>query len=344
MKYIKGFDSLRAFSIIFVIITHLGLYTLLPDSDFIRDRLWKLFSGTTGVQIFFTLSGFLITTILFAEKERNGRINFKNFYIRRFIRLLPPLIVFYIIMGFLMSFGYLNTNIIGFLFSFFYVYNFIPNRFYTGEIGHTWSLAVEEQFYLTWPFIVNFVKRKFSFSIIIFITLILCIIAYYVFPKIDALKSFKHYRWFIPAIAPIMVGSYFSVLYKFNMIRPALLEKKQYLILLAILLFIFPLYTPMALMEIAPIFQASGISMFLIWIIYSQDSKFVALLDNKLLSYIGKISYGLYVYQGIFLRTSPGGKLAIQEFPLNICLTVAVALLSYELLEKPILKLKKKFK
>ena len=84
--------------------------------------------------------------------------------------------------------------------------------------------------------------------------------------------------------------------------------------------------------------------MFLVWVLYNQENRITILLDNKILNYIGKISYGLYVYQGLFLGTGPGGNLIIQQFPLNIGLTVVIAILSYEFVEKPILTLKSRFK
>ena len=60
------------------------------------------------------------------------------------------------------------------------------------------------------------------------------------------------------------------------------------------------------------------------------------------MNYLGKISYGLYVYQGFFLGTGPGGNIDVQSYPLNIILVFAVAILSYELIEKPVLGLKSK--
>ncbi len=148
MKYIKGYDSLRAVSILLVLFSHLGLYGLLPENDYIKDRVWSIISGTTGVQIFFTLSGFLITKILISEKNKFGNIHFKNFYIRRFLRLLPPLIFFYTTILFLMSTQQIQATKIGFLYSIFYAYNFVPKTYYTNELGHTWSLALEEQFHI----------------------------------------------------------------------------------------------------------------------------------------------------------------------------------------------------
>ena len=342
MKYIKGFDTLRGISIILVLLTHLGLYQHLPDNDFIKNRVWLLMSGETGVQIFFTLSGFLITRILLGELNVFDSINFKHFYIRRFLRLLPPLIVFYITIVILMYFRVIHTTFAGLLFSAFYLYNFVPMTYYTGELGHTWSLAVEEQYYLIWPFVVNYFNRKKGF---VFISLILmaCIVAVYIYPTLDFTANYKYTRWFIPAVAPIIIGSFFAWLIDKNEDKfSSYFRRKKTFLRVGILLFLSPLYLPFV--ELSFLFQASGVSLVLIWILFNQQSKITAILDNRILSYIGVISYGLYVYQGLFLRTGPNGDLWIQQFPQNIILTFLTAMVSYHFMEKPVLKFKKKFK
>lgn len=344
MKFIKGFDTLRGISIIFVLITHLGLYHLLPENSYIRQRVWLLMSGTTGVQIFFTLSGFLITKILLHELNEHNRINFLHFYVRRFLRLLPPLIVFYIITATLMHQGMIESTRFGFLLSFFYLYNFVPNTHYTSELGHTWSLALEEQYYLLWPFVISYFKKKTAF-ILILILLLTCVIAIHQYPTFSFTKGFRPSRWFIPAVAPIVIGSFFAWLInnQEGKYRTYFKQKNKYL-LIGLLFFLFPLYTPTPILDLSFIFQSIGISFVLIWVLYNQNSKFTTILGNKFLSYIGTISYGLYVYQGLYLTTGPSGKLWIQQFPQNLVLTFLTAVLSFHLLEKPILKLKKKFK
>src|ERR1700712_5194662 len=150
-NYIKGFDGLRALSIIIVFVTHLGYIDRIPN-PVSAWRISMLCSGNTGVNIFFVLSGFLITRILLREKLVTGRISLKNFYIRRFLRLLPPLIVFYAVIVFLMGFGFIEPQWFGLTLSVFYLYNFVPHRYYSSELGPMWSLALEEQYYIFWPF------------------------------------------------------------------------------------------------------------------------------------------------------------------------------------------------
>jgi len=345
MHYIKGFDSLRAISIILVISGHLGLYALLPEQAFWKTRAWHLISGTTGVQVFFTLSGFLITSILLHEKNQNGRIHFGNFYARRFLRLLPPLIVFFTVIAILMHQGVIKSTGTGFLFSVCYLYNFVPTYYYTVELGHTWSLALEEQFYLIWPFVIQFIKNYSQTLWLITITFLVCVFSGALYAHLTWIHAYTPERWFIPAVAPVLAGSFFGIL---NTQNPAgikrYFQKKWQSAALSSLLFICPLYLPLGFMEYAAFFQAIGISILVVWIFHNQQARFVRALENPVLCYIGKISYGLYVYQGLFLRTGPGSEWWFQQFPQNLFLTVGVAVLSFEFLEKQFVRAKKKFR
>lgn len=343
MKYIKGYDSLRAISIIFVLFAHLGLKQYLPENDYVGQRVWQLMSGGTGVQIFFTLSGFLITSILLKELKEYNSIHFRFFFIRRFLRLLPPLIVLYIVIFVLMLNGSINDSGYGIIFSFFYIYNFIPNKFYTSELGHTWSLSVEEQYYFVWPFVIHFVRERKKLFLIIFAVVAVSFLSYYIYPHISFTGRFKPTRWFIPAVSSIIIGSFFGIIaFQMNPKWKELKHNNRNLLIAGIVLYLFPLYTP--ILQLIVVFQAVGISLILMWISLNQESKLTTLLDNKVLSYIGKLSYGLYVYHGIFIRTGPGSELWIQQFPQNVFFTVCMAIASYHFLEMPILKLKKHFR
>lgn len=350
MKIIKGFDGLRAFSIILVLLTHLGIVYYIPDTSFMKDRVYLLFAGTTGVNVFFAISGFLITRILLVEKDAANRIQLKNFYIRRFLRLLPPLVIFYSVIAFLMLMGYLKASMPAFLLSFFYLYNFAPYTIYISELGHTWSLAVEEQFYLFWPFIISLFSTKAILrlvSVIIMLSLaLLFLFAHFTITRNGVEYSIYSFafaeRFFLPAIGPIMIGSLVSLIifYKVNGWQDWFARKQVPFIALG--LFLAPLYLPDVLLTGVVLLQALGISFFLAWIFYNQQTTAVRFLEWQPIKFIGKISYGIYVYQGIFLGTGPRGKhLWIQHFPQNIIFVILLAILSYYLVERPILKLKK---
>ncbi len=357
VKHIRGFDGLRGVSILFVIFNHLGIQQLLPQQAFFRLRIFPLFSGVTGVNIFFVLSGFLITWLLINELAKTGKINFLHFFARRFLRLLPPLIVFFTCLLLLMGFHYLPANYPAVLFSVFYLYNFVPNVFFMPELSHTWSLAVEEQFYFTWPFLLlrHFKKRALVTGCLVFI--LLSILAVYIFNAVYIpfeykgktysllADGFKTSRWFIPAAAPIIIGSMSAIiLHRHHEKLTNFFHNNLRSLVLPVLLFSAGIYLPDVLLPVNYIFQAFGIAIFLVWLYVNQQSRLATILELQPLSYIGKISYGLYVYQGLFLRTSPGGTLYIQQFPLNIILTASLAILSYHFIEKNVLRLKEKFR
>ncbi|MFT3885692.1 MAG: acyltransferase family protein [Flavobacteriales bacterium] len=113
--HIRGFDGLRAISITMVVASHHGLFQLLPHTSFIRDRIIPLFAGVTGVNIFFTLSGFLITRLLLQEQDRKGTIQLRRFYIRRFLRLTPPFLLFFLLLGICVYLGWLRARPVGML-------------------------------------------------------------------------------------------------------------------------------------------------------------------------------------------------------------------------------------
>jgi peptidoglycan/LPS O-acetylase OafA/YrhL len=180
--YIKGFDGLRAVSIIMVLCTHFGVYDNWSHTGWVNSLTHSI-TGSVGVTVFFVISGFLITTLLLNEKQRKGKINYKNFIIRRFLRLLPTLLLFYLVLLFLMYCGMLDIKPIAVLMSACYVYNYVPNPFYFSELGHTWSLAVEEQFYVFWPWVIVGFRKK-GILLLAAVLILVSLIAIYVVPGI----------------------------------------------------------------------------------------------------------------------------------------------------------------
>ena len=155
----KGFDGLRAISILLVINSHLGFWGNFPPA--IANRAIPVFAGNAGVNLFFVISGFLITSILLKEKSNFGFISIKKFMIRRALRLIPSFMLFIMVIGVLMSLGLIQSSIIAWLLSAAYLYNFVPfGPLYSSELVHTWSLAIEEQYYLIWPWVIAKINIK----------------------------------------------------------------------------------------------------------------------------------------------------------------------------------------
>jgi peptidoglycan/LPS O-acetylase OafA/YrhL len=158
MGYLPGLDGIRALAVIGVLLYH-------------ADLTW-ISGGFLGVDVFFVLSGFLITSLILEEFDRSGRIDFAKFYFGRARRLLPALVLLLAAVAVAAAFVYrdaasqVRSDTIA---SLFYVNNWwyvVSEGSYFEFIGrppllkHLWSLAVEEQFYLAWPAIAYLVARR----------------------------------------------------------------------------------------------------------------------------------------------------------------------------------------
>lgn len=356
MKYIKGFNGLRCFSIILVIISHLGLSHCFQKGSYLEDNVFFFFSGKAGVNLFFVISGFLITTLILREEAKTGGFNIRLFFARRFLRLVPPIIPFFIAVFLFMKLGYIRDTSIGLLASIFYAFNFVPRTKLTWspELGHTWSLAVEEQFYVFWAFAVKYLTKKNIFKLLTVI-LALCVAAYYILPLISLNIKGQEYmlsevffikKLTIPAIGPILIGALVGML---NSLHPGHFIvkyfKQEKSLPVALVIFASPFYTFGFAKPMIILFYAVGTALFLLWIYHNQNSTVVKYLEWKPIKYIGVISYGLYIWQGFFVRNSPlvTPKTWVHEFPANVILTFLVAILSYELFEKRIMAYKKRF-
>jgi peptidoglycan/LPS O-acetylase OafA/YrhL len=158
MKYIKQLDSLRAIAVLLVIITH-----WFPEGHPLNTYT----SFFNGVDIFFTLSGFLITGILLENREQIAVAGtskwsvFKNFYARRTLRIFP---IYYLAITALFILGPKTATDIRESFLYFVTYTsnfYFYKNGWDGMLSHLWSLAVEEQFYLLWPWVIILANKKY---------------------------------------------------------------------------------------------------------------------------------------------------------------------------------------
>lgn len=153
-SYIPSLDGIRAISVIIVLFSHAGVSKLIP--------------GGFGVTIFFFLSGFIITTRMFREHDKNGTISLRNFYIHRAFRLTPSLLLSMSAAIILVLFGAAQgaidpLTLCSQLFFFFNYFSIYGNAHPIDGLGVLWSLSVEEHFYLIWPTIfILFMKNRIS--------------------------------------------------------------------------------------------------------------------------------------------------------------------------------------
>ena len=351
-KQIPSLNGLRATSIFIVIFHHLraagtfGAFKAPPLLSIFLD-------GNFGVNVFFVISGFLITTLLIGEEEEYGKVSLKNFYIRRIFRIFPAyyfvLLVYFILQ--LCSVLYFTRE--SWLSSIFYYKYFFTKV--DAESAHFWSLSVEEHFYLIWPLLFILFKRFRVYTALGIILLVL-LTRYLAYIDRVPFPIFKSWAFIFYRMDSIMIGCLFA-LYKVRISNwmGKFLRFKAAPVLLLILLALsayptdwnitYKLHLGFLLVPLAvgtPIGTVTNILIGIL-VLYSINNKnwWFSLLNTAAMNYIGKLSYSLYLWQQLFIMSDKLG--VLNTFPLNIICTVIAALISYYLVERPFLKLKPKF-
>jgi peptidoglycan/LPS O-acetylase OafA/YrhL len=149
---LRELDGWRAISVLLVVVYHLGWYQhrdLLIPHVHLAALVGRC--GPLGVKVFFVISGFVICRLLMLEEKRYGAVSLKSFYVRRVFRILPPFYLYLAAVGVLVSTGLIVDFWKGILGGALFLYDFDFGKQGSWFVGHAWSLAVEEQFYLTFP-------------------------------------------------------------------------------------------------------------------------------------------------------------------------------------------------
>ena len=340
-------DSLRAIAVILVIISH-----WFAQNNFL-NRYTN--NGTLGVTLFFVLSGFLITGILLASKlkiEQGSSISqaFKIFYIRRSLRIFP---VYYLLLFVLLIFSneFIKDS---FWWHFFYGSNFyfwIEGEF-GGSLSHLWSLAVEEQFYLIWPAVILLLPRK-----LLPLVFIAGICGAVVFRYCITTPENNLGRILMPgSLDSFCMG---GLLIYGRRLEPVWYRKylnRRYLFVLLSCILLVLLHTPLFKINDSA-FQQSIYYLLIsivfgIWIDRVSDTvewkpvKYI--LSNPALLYLGKISYGVYLFHNFipyfYGLDIPGTAQPLPDLIIQLLRFIALiglSSLSWLIVEKPFLKLKK---
>jgi peptidoglycan/LPS O-acetylase OafA/YrhL len=346
---IAGFDGLRALAVLSVVSTHYGVFAGLEG-----HAIFPLVHGTTGVRAFFVLSGFLITSLLLRESDKTGGINYANFLMRRALRIFPLYILFLISVSGLYLAGWWKTDPNGLTYAWLYVYNFVPPRLYDPLLAHTWSLAVEEHFYLLWPLALTLLLRNRKTMVWwIVCAAAVSLVSMVALTRWVGLHGFFLDRWTPVAAFSLLVGCMAAVTLQERSVIAARCARWPGLVAAASL---FALPALIKLSDdldgrflpgyLAVSLQSVGIAAFLLWLVENQSGKVAATLEWSPLKYIGTISYGIYIWQGFFLGVSPD-RLPDSPWPPNPTLGLLglalLAPLSYHFFEKPFLAIKTRF-
>lgn len=334
-SYLPSLDGLRAISIVIVLLAHLTEGAI---------------NGKAGVNIFFVISGFLITSLLLKEKVRNGHVSLKHFYVRRTLRIFPVAYLYLFALIFLNVAFQLHIHRNSFLVAFFYLQNFSFFKDYTWFTGHFWSLAIEEQFYLIFPFILVFNYKLYLRLVLILIAIVpfINLLCYHGPAKTE--PAYVVLQLLADAFGygttSILWGSLLSILLFKNLIPLGRVEKYRWMmlpLLALMLLFNSPLLDRLPGNETAAlILFAPGICGVVLLGLIPGPSFGFTFLNNRIMRTLGKLSYSIYIWQQPFTYEQPWAH-AIpygNTIWLNLLLLGITACLSYYGFEKPFLKLK----
>jgi len=339
-RRLPALDGVRGVAILLVILhNQAGRYPSL--------HLQSLFAnGWMGVDLFFVLSGFLITGILVDTRESEGYL--KNFYARRCLRIWPlyySLLVFMFVLVPLLRPSEAHTvfdrSSPWWAYPLFLQNFLVPSpTAATGPLGITWSLAIEEQFYLVWPWVVRYCSSAQVRGIA------LAVIS--LSPPLRLYLSLHHvdiYPNVFCRLDGLMLGALLALVVRSDTFLPSKLMKHAWMALF--------IAAPLALVTealnarwIAFSFTALASASFVYLSLFSEQRWLRVALTNRFMVYTGTISYGLYLLHKIPFDMAQSLHVALYPFlalPLLLAAGYALAALSWNLLEKPFLRLKRFF-
>ncbi|HEY1730801.1 MAG TPA: acyltransferase [Terriglobales bacterium] len=341
-SYIPALDAVRGIAACLVVVAHI----------FGPVKL-----GGMAVLIFFVLSGFLITWLLLRELERTGEISVRSFYARRTLRIFPAFYVFWIICVLVAHLTHGPFSWGEAIASFFYMgdyYTAMHSSHAHQIMGITWSLGVEEKFYLLWPAICVMLRKdlaklfRVSLSLAAFIWLYRALACIYLHLPVDYLRYSFDSRF-----ADILLGCAFALALKLRRLEPvlgAVARVKVFPLLLAgILVGLTMLERHLSdrlFYVFALPFSTVVVAVLLIQLIFEAHSPGYRWLEHPVLRFLGRISYSLYLYHIVAITSIehlfPHLRLR-WLYPLMCAGSVTAAYMSYRFIEQPFLQLKNYF-
>ncbi len=341
-SHLPALDAVRGIAACLVVFAHI---------------LGPLKLGATGVLIFFVLSGFLITWLLLRELERTGEISIHNFYVRRTLRIFPAFYVFWVVCVVVAHVTHASFSWAEAIASFFYMgdyYTAIHPSHAHQIMGITWSLGVEEKFYLLWPAIFVMLRKdlrkllRVALFLTGFIWLYRTLACIYLHLPVDYLLYSFDSRF-----ADILLGCSFALALKLGLLEPVLAA--------AVRIKAFPLWLTAVLVSLTILEHHMSVRLFyifalplstvvvatlLVQLIFKADAFGYRWLEHPVLRFVGRISYSLYLYHIVVIRSVehlfPHLRLRWAYLLMWVGSFVA-AYMSYTLIERPFLRLKSRF-
>lgn len=293
--------------------------------------------GGAGVTVFFTLSGFLITALLLEERERTGRTRLRAFYLRRARRLLPALVVYVaVVLALALLIGAWYANLRDALWSLLYVSNWqLAAGEPLGALSHTWSLSIEEQFYVVWPLVLIVVMRRASETLLLVVTLAGVAASAYQSITLwdDSLGVNRMYFGSDTRANAILLGCAAAMV-----ARRLGAGRGRPRIATTLVLAAIPLGFVTRLVDIYVWMPLAVAALTAAALVLGTRGTWTGWLTHPALRWIGQRSYGLYLWHYAAVTALAGQGLSWFAWsPAYIALTFVAAMLSWRFVEQPFL-------
>jgi peptidoglycan/LPS O-acetylase OafA/YrhL len=297
--------------------------------------------GWSGVDLFFAISGMLICSRLLEEERVFGRISLRNFYIRRAFRILPPALAYLGAIAILVFTGVLHIGLRELLGTAFFLRNYTsllgqigPDSYYS---GHFWSLAVEEHFYLILPAVLVLTRKRWRVPVLLGLSLIVAVHRFHVLEFRPWQEVLFHTGIRLDGL---LIPAIFAVLAQPGEARETMRKWLRFWPLPLIAAMI--LYTKWQGSFWQMTLVALLLPMTVLGAVLNPKGYLALALEWAPLRYLGRISYSVYIWQQLFFvsHLNIGYPLGILEStPLRYAATLGIAIASYHLLERPLIKL-----
>jgi peptidoglycan/LPS O-acetylase OafA/YrhL len=333
---VPGLDGLRAISILLVLVEHASGSRGFP----VHER-WLGDIGAIGVAMFFGISGFLITTLLVREWNGSGAISLTGFYWRRALRILPAYVVFLMAMFALTRIGAVVISGSDWAAALTYTMNFVETPAW--EVGHVWSLSVEEQFYVCWPLIVVLLSPGRALWVVagylVAAPVVRTAILLFFPGQLDVIEFLTPLR-----MDSIAAGCLLALLASRQAFRErARIDPRRAGMVTAaaagVIVLAYVASLSVAAFDLTLDYSIVAIAnAVIIWsVAMAPATRLGRMLALKPVVFVGVLSYSLYLWQEVFLNRAAHWWTA---WPQNLVLSVLAAVASYYIVELPFLRIK----
>lgn len=331
---ITPLDGWRTISVALVVFCHLATVSSIAVS--VPGQLGRTFilpflheSGSLGVEIFFVISGYVITGGLIREYEGNAdQISLRNFYLRRAFRILPPLAIYVLVIVLLAELHVLPNPATGVVYALTFTCNLDLHDCGAWFGRHTWSFSYEEQFYLVIPLLFSLCWRRVDF-ILIFIPFLLGILTIYFYLSGSNFVA-GYFGHFLAIAAGVTWATRDTFILRLCSSLPRFAVMLAPLILIAAVRAGDTSLWPVRSIIVPPII--------IFMLVYSTfiSTNLAHKLSMKWLTYIGRVSYSIYLWQQLATYPFVGAGLTFYLVSITACLFLAAT--SYRWIEAPLIK------